>query len=610
MPTGGPSPRVLKTWPSCDDVLLTKGGTLQHVPVGEVSTNFLSVLGVSPLLGRDFTFSDALGPTYGMIIEYNVWQNYYGGDPHIIGRPAGSGISAKTTIIGVMPQGFSFPPGTEMWKPREADEYLRTKSRPYPFFKVIGRLHAGVKWSNAQAEMDIIAKGLASQYPTSDDGVGIRVVPLREQLSHTVRQGLLLLWASIFGVLLIACLNTANLMMARAASRQEEIAVRFSLGATRAHIVRQFLAESFLLAAAGAVAGFFLAIWTVAFVSKFNPDIARLGGSVLDARVLLYTIAVAVFTGLVCAILPALSASRFDLNRALKETSSAASRGEQLIRKVLVIAEVSIAFILLAGSGLLIRSLWQVLSVNPGLDANHVLALNLRVPWTSEWPEDSKLNTVNRGLMGRLRALPDVVSVCSTSKVLFPDEMFRASFVIEDQPTSPGQRPFLPRAKATPDYFRTVGIPLLRGRVFTNADTAENAQPVTIIDATMAKRYWPNGDPLGKAFKVDDPTLKSSWFSIVGVVQFVWRALHQHIRVLYHALPILPRQFDTRFPLCDPQPAQGLAVHDCGGVCAGAGDRREHGHVQRFLQSAVQRVCGKGCGAVGGASAAELRDAR
>jgi putative ABC transport system permease protein len=501
-----------------DEVLLDKGGTLQHVPVAEVSTNFLSVLGVSPFLGRDFTFSDALGPTYGVIIGYDVWQSYYGGDPHIIGRPAGSGISANDTIIGVMPQGFSFPPGTEMWKPREPDEYMRTKTRPYPFFKVIGRLHAGVKWSSAQAEMNAIAKRLAAEYPASDDGVGIHVVPLREQLSQGMRQGLLLLWATIFGVLLIACVNAANLIMARASSRQKEIAVRFSLGATHARIVRQFLAEGFLLAFAGAIAGLFLAIWTVAFVSKFNSDIARLGGSVFDARVLLYTTGVVAFTTLICAIAPAFSVSHLDPSRALKEASTAASPRAQMIRNLLIIAEVSLSFILLAGSGLLIRSLWQVLSVNPGLDAKHVLALNLRVPWTSEWPMDSKLNAVYRGLIGRLSDLPGVVSVGSTSKVLFPDNTFRASFVVEGQPPSSGQKPFLPRAEATPDYFRTVGIPLLRGRFFADADTAENAQPVAIINETMANHYWPHTDPLGKRFKVDDPTLKSAWFTIVGVV--------------------------------------------------------------------------------------------
>lgn len=502
------------------EVLLGKGGALQHIAGGEVSTNFFSVLGVTPLLGRDFTAADAIpGRTPVIIIGYDLWQSYYGGDAHIIGRSAGSGNSATFTVIGVMPLGFSFPPSAHFWSPRELSDFQRTKSRQYPVFKVIGRLNSGVKWSSAQAEMSTIAQGLAAQYPAIDGGVGIRVVPLREQLSQSVRQGLFVLWAAIFGVLLIACVNVANLMIARASSRHKEIAVRFSLGAARSHIIRQFLAESLLLAAVGAAPGLFLAYWTVALVSKTNPDIARLSGSILDGRVLLYTVTIAGLTAVICGILPAFSASRLELNRALKEASSSPGPpGAQLIRKPLIIAEVSLSFILLAGSGLLIRSLWQVLSVDPGLDASHVLVLNLRVPWTSEWTEGSKLNAVYRGLMERLRGLPGVVSVGSTSNVLFPNEMFKVSFVIEDQPTSAGQRPFLPHGEATPDYFRTVGIPLLRGRLFTDADTADNAQPVAIINETMANRYWPNAYPLGKRFKMDDPNLKSPWFTIVGVV--------------------------------------------------------------------------------------------
>ncbi|MGB6482370.1 MAG: FtsX-like permease family protein [Candidatus Acidiferrales bacterium] len=225
--------------------------------------------------------------------------------------------------------------GTALWKPwgtiTPDDKF---DLRVYPNLGVIGRLKAGVTWARAQTEMDTIAARLAAQYPKDDAGIGIRIVPLREQLSQKVSQGLLVLWAAIFGVLLIACVNAANLMMARAAGRQKEIVVRFSLGATCGRIVRQFLAESLLLAAVGAATGLFLAYWTVALVSKFNPDIGRLGGSILDLRVLLYTIAVAAFTAIICAILPAFSASRLDLNRALKETSSgSASPGTQLIRK-------------------------------------------------------------------------------------------------------------------------------------------------------------------------------------------------------------------------------------------------------------------------------------
>jgi putative ABC transport system permease protein len=322
---------------------------------------------------------------------------------------------------------------------------------------------------------------------------------------------LLVLWAAIFGVLLIACVNAANLMMARAAGRQKEIAVRFSLGATRSHIVRQFLAESFLVAAASAAAGLLLAYWTVTLVSKFNTDIARLGGSILDARVLLYTIAIAAFTALICAILPAFSTSRFDLNRTLKETSSgAASRSTQVIRKILIAVEVALAFILLAGSGLLIRSLWQIFSVNPGFDAAKVYSLRIYSP-----PAKGSVTDMDSSMaqfMDRIRALPGVIAVGSTSNVLFPDEMYRGSFVIDGHTVS------ATGGDATPDFFRTMGIPLLRGRVFTDADTTKNAPPVVIINETMAQRYWPNEDPIGKQFKFGDPNFPQPWQTIVGVV--------------------------------------------------------------------------------------------
>ena len=501
-------------------ILFAKGGDLEHVNGGLVSTNFFSVLGVNPILGRAFATDDALpGRTNVTVIGYRLWQRQYGGDRRAIGHPVGFGDS-KDTIIGVMPPGFSFPEGAEMWKPRELNDYLQGKSRQDPIFKVIGKLRPGVKWSTAQAEMNTIALRLAARYPAIDSGVGIRIVPLREQLSQNVRQGLLVLWGAIFGVLLIACLNAANLMMARAAGRQKEIDVRFSLGATRGRIIRQFLLESLLLAVTGAAVGFLLAAWTVALVSKFNPDIARLGASIIDVRVLGYTIAVTALTALVCGALPAFSASRLDLNRALKETSTgAASPGAQIIRRTLIVAEVSVAFVLLAGSGLLIRSLWQILSVNPGIDAEHILALSLRFPWAPSSLTESRRNAIYDDLMTRLRALPDVVAIGSTSNVLFPDEMYKVPFVIEGQPPAPsGQRPFLPHGEATPDYFRTMEIPMLRGRFFNNADTADHAQPVAIINQTMARRYWPNDDPLGKRFRMDDPNLKSPWFTIVGVV--------------------------------------------------------------------------------------------
>jgi putative ABC transport system permease protein len=486
-----------------------------------VSTNFFSVLGVNPVLGRTFSADDSLrGNTSVVVISYALWKSRFAGDPHAIGRRLGFSDNEGDTIIGVMPRGFAFPPGTQLWKPREVPSTSslgKFDMRQYPNMGVIGRLNAGVTWAQAQGEMDTIAARLAAEYPKDDSGIGIHIVPLREQLSQKVSQGLLVLWGAIFGVLLIACLNAANLMMARAAGRQKEIAVRFSLGATRGRIVRQFLAESLLLAGAGAAVGFFFAFWSVALVAKFNSDIARLSGSVLDARVLLYTIGVAGFTALVCGILPAFSASRLDLNRALKETNSgAASRSTQFIRKMLIIADVSLAFVLLAGSGLLIRSLWQIFSVNPGFGADKVYSL--RIYWPQFQSDTNLANARYVEIMNRIRTLPGVSAVGSTSNVLFPDEMFKGSFVIEGRDNPAGQSASFTAGDASPDFFRAMGIPLLRGRVFTDADTPKNAPPVVIINETMARRYWPNEDPTGKRFKFGDPNFPQPWQTIVGIV--------------------------------------------------------------------------------------------
>ncbi len=225
---------------------------------------------------------------------------------------------------------------------------------------------------------------------------------------------------------------------------------------------------------------------------------------------LLYTVAVTAFTAFICAVLPAFSASRLDLNRALKETSGAASPGAQFIRKILIVAEVSLAFVLLAGSGLLIRSLWQIFSVNPGFDADDVYSLRIYSPPTKGTNADA--NTRYIEIMNRLRALPEVTAVGSTSNVLFPDEMFKGSFVLE------GRTIAATAGDATPDFFRAMGIPLLRGRVFTDSDTPKNALPVVIINETMARLYWPNEDPIGKRFKFGDPNFPQPWQTVVGVV--------------------------------------------------------------------------------------------
>jgi len=497
-------------------------GDPEFIPGALVSINFFSVFGVSPAIGRSFSPDEQIpGHANVSVISYHFWRTRFGGDPQILGHSLMSANGDKHTVIGVMPPGFSFPDKTDVWTPREVGDFFKAKARQYPNQHVIGRLNPGVTWTQAQAELDTIASRLAAEYPAIDGGVGVRIVPLRQQLTQKVSQGLVLLWAAIAGVLLIACLNAANLILARAAGRAKEISIRYSLGATRGRILKQFLCESLLLASIGAAAGILLAVWILNLVSKLNPDLAKLGGSVFDPRVLGYTIGITAFTSLVCGLVPALSAPSVDLNRSLRETASGqAAPGAHALRKLFIVTQVSLAFVLLVGSGLLVRSLWRIFAIPAGFDAEHVLTLNVYWPGAPvNSTEEKNRNALYIDLLARLHALPGVTSVGATSNVLFPSEMYKVPFVIEGQPAQPpGQRPFLPHGEATPDYFRAMGIPLLRGRVFAEEDITENAPPVMIIDETMAQRYWPNEDPIGKRIKFDDPNFKSPWFAIIGVV--------------------------------------------------------------------------------------------
>jgi putative ABC transport system permease protein len=491
----------------------------ERVSGATVSTNFFAVLGVSPRLGRSFIPEDASEGHSGVaVISYALWQERFGSNPQVVGQSLKLG-GEKETIVGVMPRGFSFPNGVQFWRPRVVNAFLQTKARQYPNMAVIARRKAGVTWSQAQAEMDTIAARLASEYRSVDSDVGIRVIPLREQLSEKVRGGIVLLWGAIAGLLLIACLNTASLMVGRSAARQKEIAVRLSLGATRQRLARQLVTESSALAAAGTVAGLGLAMGAVRLVSRLDPDISELHGTIFDIRVLGYTAAVAVIAALVCGVLPVLTVPQGNVNRALKDNSSAMSPATHLTRKALTVAEVAMAFVLLTGSVFMVRSLWGILHVDPGFDAKHILAFHVYWPDTKDSKESAASDAHFADLMARLRSLPGVASVGSASFVLFPDEMFMVPFQVEGQPPQPSnQQPLISTAEATPNFFRAMGIPLLRGREFTAADSAKDAPPVAIINLRMARRYWPNEEPLGKRFKFADPNFKSPWFTVVGIV--------------------------------------------------------------------------------------------
>ena len=493
----------------------------EKVPAALVSTNFFRLLGVMPLLGRGFLPDDSTEAlTNVLVISYGMWQEQFGGDPQVIGTRVKIWGGSENTIIGVLPRGFTFPNETQIWAPRAVNAFLQTKARQYPNLSVIGRRKPGVTWPQAQAEMNTIAARLATVYPAIDGGVGIRIVPLRQELSESVREGIVMLWGAILGVLLIACLNTASLLIGRAAGRRKEIALRLSLGASWRHLARQLLTESLTLTLAGALLGVGLAVAVVHLVSKLNPDIARLNGTVLDIRVLVYTAAITALTALLCGVLPAATVPAVDVSCALKENAGSASPATHATRRLLIVSEVAMAFVLLVGSSLLIRSLWGILRTGPGFDAEHVLAFHVYWPGEASTPEESSARSaLSADLMRRLRSLPGVASVATASFVLFPNEMYKVPFDTEEPSAAPsGQKPLLPHLEVSPDFFRAMGIPLLRGRAFTPADSAKGTLPVAMINQSMARRYWPDQDPLGKRFKFADPNFKSPWFTIVGVV--------------------------------------------------------------------------------------------
>jgi putative ABC transport system permease protein len=490
----------------------------ERVPSASVSTNFFSVLGVHPMLGRGFAPDEAtFGHADVVVIAHSLWRTRFGSDPRIVGRHENIG-GEEATVIGVMSAGFSFPIGTEIWRPRAINPFMRTKTRQYPNMAVVGRLKAGVAWSEARAEMDTIANRLGAEYPVFDRGMGIAIVPLREQLSERVRTGILVLWGFILAVLLIACLNTSALIVGRTAARQKEVAVRFSLGATRQRLARQFVSESLLLALAGAFCGVVMAGWSASLVSKLNPDIARLNGDVLQFRVLAYTAGITLVAALLCGVIPILGASRIELSAALKQTSGSSLSVAQLTRRALVVAEVAIAVVLLVGSGLLIRSLRRILSVNAGFDAGHIFAFRF-YPQPAKTPAEKAAHAAEMSnLLTRLRAMHGVNSMASASFTLFPDEMYRVPFEIKGSVPGSATESLLLNSEASPRFFQTMGIPLLRGREFDRLDTVANAAPVTLVNQAMVRRYWPGADPIGKQFRFADPNFKSPWFTIVGVI--------------------------------------------------------------------------------------------
>lgn len=500
------------------DYNLSGRGEPERLRTGQASADLFSALGVQAKMGRLFTNEeDKVGAPAVVVLSHELWQRRFGGDPQILDQTLTLN-DRPYTVIGVMPGDFSFSRRTELWVPvgQLSDQPSLKPRDNHPGLRGVARLKAGVTLEQARAELNAIAAQLEQQYPDSNKNVGVRIIPLLENYVSDVRRALWILLGAVGLVLLIACANVANLMLARAVSRQREMAVRVALGASRWRVMRQLLTESLVLAVAGGGLGLLIAQWGVELILAFSADsIPRTSEIGLDNRVLVFTIAVSMLTGIIFGLAPALQASRTDVQEALKETSRGVTGGRHRLRQVLVVAEVSLTLVLLIGAGLLIRSFYRLQQVNAGFVEEHALSFRVQLP-VQKYPGEQQWLNFYQQAMEKLRALPGVNEVSLTSRVPMDENDWQSGFRVVGEPLPPpGQGPSMEVSIVSPDYFRSMGIPLLRGRDFTEQDnrSSVNEEKVrnldlgerlrvglksVIVDEEFARRHWPNEDPVGK----------------------------------------------------------------------------------------------------------------
>jgi putative ABC transport system permease protein len=490
-------------------VNLTGAGEPVEIPAQVATGNLFAVLGVQPALGRAFTPEEGeQGRDSVVVLSHGFWQRQFGGAPDILnktvslnGRPA--------TIVGVMPPDFKFFVKESSRGGKPAAMWIPVKFPPGQggrYAQAIGRLRPGVTLAEARAEMDAVAGRLEQANKEFNTNMGVALVPLREQLAGELRQPLLVLLGAVAFVLLIACANVANLMLARAASRSKEIAIRAALGAGRWRVVRQLLTESLLLSLAGGGLGLLLALWGVdALVALSPPNLIGAGEVGVSLPVLAFTFGVSLLTGVVFGLVPAVEASRFDANGALKETARGSTGGPRSrhVRNAFVAAEVALALVLLVGAGLMIKSFARLQSVDPGFDPNNLLTMRVALP-AAKYTEDAQIVAFYRRATERLAALPGVTSAAVINYLpLYSGLGARTSFRVDGRPApAPGDEPSTDVRVADENYFRTMGIPLLKGRNFTPQEASED-RPVVVINEAMARKHFPGEDPVGKRIMVD-----------------------------------------------------------------------------------------------------------
>ena len=491
-----------------------------------ITANVFAILGVAPALGRTFaTEEDQKGREQVAVLSHSLWQRRFNRDPGIINRNIMLNGEAFT-VVGVMPEGFFFPEReVELWVPW-AMEPGQAEGRGDHYFRLVARLKQGVSREQANVEAESIAARLAAEYPKTNEGLGFVVNSFHQDYVGDLRRPMLILFAAVGLVLLIACANVANLLLAQATARRREIAIRMALGASRWQITRQLLTESLLLATAGGVLGVLGAVWGVEALAKLLPEsLSKLQAIGVDSRVLLFTAGVTALTAIAFGVIPALHAARANPGDALAETSRDVAGGlsGRYLRRVLVIAEVALAVVLLAGAGLLIRSFHRLNQVDLGFKSDNLLTMRMVLPMPKYRQPEARRAFYDE-VLRRVDEIPGVESVGINTRLPLSTSGMKFSFSVEGR-TMPNDTslPFAIYRVVNPDYFNTLKIPLQRGRVFDARDHADST-PVFLVNRRLAEQFWPGEDPTGKRLKVGPPDAPNPWVTIIGVVGDVRQA--------------------------------------------------------------------------------------
>lgn len=479
------------------------------------SDNLMTLLGVAPALGRIYLPGESKVEEFSsVVISHRLWQSRFGGSFDVIGMKI-TIDGFPLSVGGVMPAQFEFPShDIDIWVATAATEDTSGGRNQPHYLRVLGRLKNGVTYEQALADMQSVAEGLKEQYPDTNRYVGAWVNPLHEHRFGNIRPALMLLFVVTGFVLLIACANIANLLLARATTRQKEIAIRLAIGANRWRLVRQLLTESLLLAIAGGIVGLLMAMWGVEILSSITPlNIAPADSFTIDTRVLIFTTGVSLLTGIIFGLVPAFQTTRPDLTKALKEGGRDSFSGGGWMRNTLVVAEIALALVPLIGAGLLINSFIRLSNVEIGFNSNNLLTMEAFPPY-AKYPDTPRRSAFYDQVIERTEALPGVTSAAFITSLPMTGNLSEMTYIIE-QPAKHAVVPAVPRT-ISPKYFQTIGIPLIAGRAFNAQDTSES-ELVAIIDEVMARRLWPDENPIGKRMKMGLQT--SPWLTIVGLVK-------------------------------------------------------------------------------------------